>query len=329
VTTAHKTLAAIAALSLGGALLAADAATVNSPRPNGGTSKDPSASAVPKSRVIRKAEPNNVYLSAQYSSAGAALRNRATAGLNLSGVVGPVQDAALYWAVILPTEVDPPAVQAMRLRRDFPLPVANAVVRGKLIGRGASPCWGGDHISVYKGIVPPAFGVNGAYDVSILSTGVGATTGDDPWATPVVFPLWEGATLLSIGTGAGTVNVFDAGSVAGNTFSRALSYSLTLAGPVTGGPRLFETFGADGQVGASRSASVADSGETTTINLVPISGTGAPDGDSDWNGNSGAPLPQLWDDTGHKIVAKFSPTLNVSITASGDCLTGVGNVVQF
>jgi hypothetical protein len=50
----------------------------------------------------------------------------------------------------------------------------------------------------------------------------------------------------------------------------------------------------------------------------------------DWNGSSGFPLPQLWDDTGHFVVLPTTTsTLSVAFAAPADCLTPVANVVGF
>jgi len=154
----------------------------------------------------------------------------------------------------------------------------------------------------------------------------------------IVTRIETGASLVIVGSGSSTVNIFDPSTTPGGLgvtfFSTTLSYTQTLFGAPSGGPVLFDTFGADGQVGRSRTDTASVTGETTYINNSPISGPGigAPNSDSDWNGNSGAPLPQLWDDHGHDIseVSLGSPpALRVSIKSFGDCLTTVANVVQF
>jgi hypothetical protein len=89
-----------------------------------------------------------------------------------------------------------------------------------------------------------------------------------------------------------------------------------------------DSFGADGQIGASRNAT--SSGDTVSVNGTLISGTGVTNVPSgDWDGSAGWPLPQLWDDTGHDIstAAAGASSLAVSINAPGDCLITVANVV--
>jgi hypothetical protein len=78
-----------------------------------------------------------------------------------------------------------------------------------------------------------------------------------------------------------------------------------------------------------------DSSERTLLNGSAIAGPGSNANDSDWNGNSGLPLPQLWDDVGHDISTAAGPgttqlNFNISVSSSmWDCLTPVANVVSF
>jgi hypothetical protein len=174
---------------------------------------------------------------------------------------------------------------------------------------------------------------NNSYQVTPLFPAPSLTGGQDPWAVALpVPPLYEGASIVVIGTGTGKVDLFDAG-YGGNTFTAPLSYSLTLSS--SSQVLRWDNIGADGQLGTSVTADVSTSGETTTINGVPIAGDSANDPNSDWDGSSGWPLPQLWDDTGHDITAVGKTgTLNVAFglnplyTSGGlDCLTTVANVV--
>ncbi len=133
---------------------------------------------------------------------------------------------------------------------------------------------------------------------------------------------------MVIGTGTQTVSVFD--YFAWETNGPSFPYTLTLPAP-TGSVTTMDSFGADGQAGSSRTANNSTSKETMFVNAVQISGSGsAYDTDSDWNGNSGDPLPQLWDDTGHTIspaAPAGTSILKVVINNPNDCLIPVGNVV--
>ena len=104
--------------------------------------------------------------------------------------------------------------------------------------------------------------------------------------------------------------------------------------PTPGKRTLIDNIGADGKhtFGASRLAVPAFTSETTTIGGPAFSGPGSAYWDSDWNGSSGLPVPELWDDTGHDITALGAAVPNLPVTVSqpggGDCLTPVVNVVE-
>lgn len=350
---------ALAAMPMlaGASFVAWKAAAADTPQSSRGVSRTPSASkaaaAAPK-QLPNPIAASAIYSNAQYATGGVALRNRRTGGIEVSGVLGPVQAAYLYWAVIT-SQGTAAAGKSIRLTRTYPGPAAFDVLNGTEvteIGTGPSPCWGlGGGVStpptirVYRAIVPPSVATgNGSYTV-FLPGATGLTGGEDPWAGPDVFPLFEGASLVIVGTGVSTVALYDnkdpsdpKQGISGKTFNAdpGISYKLVLPVPVSGGPVLFDTIAADGQRGKSRADIGPVSREVTTINGIKIAGPGSPANDSDWNGNAGLPLPQLWDDTGHDITAaaKASTTqLNVSISAApgidNDCVTPVANVVSF
>jgi hypothetical protein len=311
------------------AFMTADMAMGNPPAHVLGTSSAdvPSARYPARLPTTLTIKPANKYQNANYATGGVALRNRSEGVINISGMVGVRQAAWLYFAYLFTTA--PPATLVIPVRRYFPLPVANQNVTATLIGVSADPCWGSAGGAVYKGKVGIAVG-NGEYRVTVPPAVVGLNTGEDPWNGNVVFPLDEGATLVMVGTGGGTVNIFDKG-LAGNEFQASFSYTLALSAPTTGAPVLLDNFGADGQLGYSRQAFIAS--ETTFINAVQVAGPGSPsDTDSDWNGNSGFPLPQLWDDIGHDITPAApagTGTLATTINSQTDCLITVGNVVSY
>ncbi len=287
--------------------------------------------------------PGGTYKAAQYSSGGVGLRNLGTGTLHISGVVAPVKAAFLYWAVIT-TGAAPAADKSATLTRTFPSGGKSVTLAGTLMGTGPTPCWPGNTISVFRASVPVADATgNGSYQVAFKLPGAsGSTKGEDPWLAAVP-PLLEGASLVVVGSGTGTVSLFDKG-LAGKTFGvktnpQTFSYTLRLPSPTTGGQVLFDSIGADGQIGASRTAGDVSrsqpylAAKATQINGQVVAGPYNDeyiDYDSDWNGNAAAPLPRLWDDVGHDITTvapSGTSTLNVSITTEGDCLTPVANVV--
>jgi hypothetical protein len=280
------------------------------------------------------------FTNSTYATGGAALRNRATAAIEISGLPGgsAASAAFLYWAVI--TEGSAPlAVSSLKLSRAYPLPAASATITGVVIGTGPSPCWSGNTISVFRAGVPTSLVTgNGSYRVSIPSTpgSTGTTDGSDPWVEQEL-PLWEGASLAVVAPGSTTVAIYDTG-LAGATLNFAfgsLSYTLDLPSQTSGGQVLIDNIGADGQIGSSRTAGYLVAQEQSYVNGLQIAGnyaSGYEDSDSDWNGSSGFPLPQLWDDTGHDITdaAPYGTSaLSVLVYSPYDCITAVANVVSY
>jgi hypothetical protein len=295
--------------------------------------------------VLVPLKPTIVLAKASYATGGVALRNRGAGNISVSGLVGPSRLTLLYWAVITaPAAGGPPpaAVRSIQIQRLNPVPASAVVVlNGVQIGAGPAPCWGpaGAIITVFRAVVPAAVTGpgNGSYQLTLLPGAGGLVNGADPWTPPVVLPLWEGASLVMIGNGAGTVSIFDAG-LAGKTFTpNPVAFNYVLALPVAppGKRTLIDNIGADGQhTGpASRDAMLSVSDETTTINGMPVAGPGSNYVDSDWNGSSGLPLPELWDDTGHDITPvtqdrqMFLDIVINSALGPADCLTPVANVV--
>jgi hypothetical protein len=271
------------------------------------------------------------FTNANYGTGGVALRNRGAGNIGVSGVVGAVKAAFIYWAVIEPNG-DANRIHVQRL---FPTPVsADVTLTGTVVGVGPQPCWIGSTITVFRAAIPLTIATgNGSYQVTLLAGAGGSRAGEDPWVAPPVLPLWEGASIVIVGTGTRTVNLFDVG-LAGMTFIPPFSYTLTLTGPTTAAtPVQWDNIGADGQVGNGRTATASISGETTTISGVLVAGPGSAFNlTGDWNGSSGFPLPQLWDDTGHGFTIPSTNTLSITFgpaTGQLDCLTPVANVVQF
>ncbi len=309
-------------------------------QPYWGTSDAPTANDFPFSIAIADTVVSHgTYTSAQYASGGVGLRNRGTGGISITGSITPIKAAFLYWAVIT-TDAPKTADTQMKIQRLSPTPAsAVTTVTGTLIGKGASPCWTGNTISVFRASVPTTLASgNGFYQVTLLPGAGGSTAGGDPWVGTQVLPLFEGASLVIVGTGTSgsTVVIFDSG-LAGATFhgNPGISYTLTLPVATTGKLTLFDSIGADGQEGASRLANSGYADESTYINGVYVAGPFSLFNDSDWNGSSGKPIPQLWDDVGHNITTSTpsgTKTLSISIANEGessyDCMTPVANVVQ-
>jgi hypothetical protein len=273
--------------------------------------------------------PFRQYSNASYGTGGAAMRNRSDASVNISGVIGASQDAWVYWAVLVGGT--PTKHQKIKVIRRFPLGTpSSVVVIGDLIATPGDPCWGSSRAAVYRAQVPTNIATgNGLYQIEMNATETTVTDGSDPWAGGVAFPAAEGASLVVVGKGSSSVYLYDffPTEIQGGA---VLSYTLSVPGGM-GTVATLDSFGADGQIGTSRQADPADSGEVAFVDGAQISGPGSPfDTDSDWNGNSGFPLPQLWDDIGHDIsgIAQAGSTsLNVAVTSGVDCIIPIGNVL--
>jgi hypothetical protein len=337
-------LASAATLSHAHNLLAQDTGERNPAYGTTAYSESPDLSAV-TADVVGPVRPTVTLKEASYATGGVALRNRGAGNISISGLVGAPRLTFLYWAVITvgaPTAAD----RTIEIQRLDPVPVSPlANVNGVVVGVGPTPCWGPRSaiITVFRGEVPATVATgNGSYQLTLLPGAGGKVDGADPWIGAPVLPLLEGASLVMIGKGSGTVSVFDAG-LAGKTFEPnpgAFNYVLALPVAATAGKRmLLDNIGADGQHvdGASREAVTSFSDETTTINGFPIAGQGSDYVDSDWNGSSGLPVPELWDDTGHNIsiVSENAggPVVNLNVVihsalGPADCLTPVANVVE-
>lgn len=314
--------------------------SVQTRQPAWGTGDSPTANFDAfETDIAAAVSAHQTFTAAAYGTGGVGLRNRGAGGIGISGVVTPVKAAFLYWAVITNGAVKTPDTQ-MKIQRLFPTPAsAVTTVTGALLGTGGSPCWGGTAISVYRASVPLSVANgNGDYQVTLMPGAGGTTAGADPWLS-ATFPLFEGASLVIVGTGPASsrVVIYDTG-IAGTTFhgNPGLTYSLTLPAAATGALTLWDNIGADGQEGVSRTADSGLSDEVTTINGFHIAGPGSLAIDSDWNGAAGKPLPMLWDDIGHDITSATpsgTKTLTIKIANQGqssyDCMTPVANIVQF
>jgi hypothetical protein len=276
---------------------------------------------------------SRMFTNAMAVSGGVALRNRAGGAINISGVTGPVKRAYIYWSVI--GNPLPDAAKSINIRRLLPTPATGLKnIVGTIVGTTAAPCeWDGEILTVFRGTVPKGVATgNGLYVVTLNPGAAGLTGGEDPWVSQTP-PSWEGASLVFIGTGDGTVSLYDQG-LSGNMFNDVLTYSLVLPTNVTSATTvLWHNIGADGQRG-EESGFLPDHHmmkEFTTINGVRVAGPQADSHDSSWNGKSGLPLPQLWDNETHDITiaakAGDGTHLNVKEVSSADCVAEVANVV--
>ncbi len=281
------------------------------------------------------------YANASYGTGGVALRNRRSGSISISGDTGATQAAWLYWAVLLksPSAALLKKVNKLAIARQFPTGApspASATVTGTLLHIGGDPCWGSTGTYVYRAAVPLTVATgNGLYKITLTAAEAGLSDGEDPWDGNTVFPLWEGASLVIVGTGTSSVGLLD--GQAGTTFTSAYSNYYQLPATVAAGNRvLLDNFGYDGQLGNSRFGSASNEtsnaeGWPSLAHNILFAGPGGEVTDSDWDGSSGWPLPQLWDDTGHDISNAFNAGdywVLVSYASPLDCVGTVGAVIS-
>jgi hypothetical protein len=320
-----------------GVLLASVASAQVDPRWLG-SSRSGFTAGLAKPQAAAPISATATFSNASYGTGGVALRNRSKGFIHISGVTGLTQAAYLYWAVLLkdPTATQLAHASEVLIQREFPTSSTTLKVKGTLIAVGGDPCWGSSGTWVYRGVVPNTIATgNGGY--KIVEAAPGLNDGEDPWDGNVVFPAWEGASLVIIGTGSANVGLYDgqAGTTFfGSTFSPSFHLPATVA---SGSQVLFDNFGYDGQFGSSRTIVPSLSNETTVAEGLPsttsvlVAGPGGETGDSDWDGGAGWPLPQLWDDTGHDISNAFGvgdTDATVSFTSGNDCIGTVGAVIS-
>lgn len=258
---------------------------------------------------------------------GAGMRNSGTGHIRLRGAPpGAVRVRAyLYWGII---QNAPPPTQTISFN--------NVQVTGRLIGTGPT-CWCGGVFAAYRASVITQItpGINGDYRVRMPSA---ITNGSDPWNSPCMLPLAQGASLVvayahsSIPATArlyindGT-SFFAMGGI--NVFN-------PLPMPVPPYRQVKHTrLGGDGQTGFGTLSWLAATDERTWLGppLTQIKGQGSLINlDSDWNGDDGVPLNQLWDthtDTFNRLMVPIGAGgYTVRYTAAGDCIYAVAHILN-
>jgi hypothetical protein len=257
---------------------------------------------------------------------GVALRNRTSGTIHLRGVPpsSTVVTAFLYWNF---------SDAATAGAATSPALFSGNLVTGTKTSDNPDPCWGLSGNHTYRadvtGSVPKTL-PNQDYEVVLPFDGATTTSGLNPWVSGSSSRNAEGATLVIVysnsNTKAGTttagkaVVIYDA--LSGSFFSTTLS--ATLPHPISlSGSGLYTMCGADGQRGGGHDNGASN--ETGFFNGIQKSGP--PTAHSDWDGDTGLPLPQLWDVHTH-VVALVNPSSVVSYTAGSDCLVPVFFILQ-
>ena len=259
---------------------------------------------------------------------GVGTRNSRSNTIRLRGVPpgATVVRAFLYWGTM---QAAAAATQTIVFN--------GSPVTGTLVGSAAPTCWGAGVFAAYRASVIALIspGVNRDYVITGMPTSL--FDGRDPWFGPAPLPLSEGASLVvvyshsSVPVGA---QVFINNGAA--FFFNLININNPLGGVLNPYSRLkYTRIGADGQVGFSTSSSLPVTTERTFLGppfFTQIKGAGSPfNGDSDWNGDDGAPLNQLWDTHTDGFGQILTPGIGnyvVRYTAGGDCIFAVAHVLS-
>lgn len=297
----------------------------------GTTANAPKGVATPQ--VVNFVAPASVTTlggQVDHVASGVGLRNLGSGTIRLRGAPSSASDVAasiLYFGFICSGTC--PTSQTVFFQ--------GTAVTALLIGTAAQPCWAGTTYGAYKAEVTGLIsaGINDDYFIEGVPSG--ATDGADPWNSPVVLPLAEGASLLVVYVDptltAGAVYIND-GAVTG--LGGVVNIDNPTAPPVMGSFRRFTNLGADGQVGVSVTAIPTLAQDKTFIGptpgpLVQIAGPGSTaNTDSDWNGHDGVPLNQLWD-THTKAFSGIIPagatSYRVQYNFGADCVSWTAHVL--
>ncbi len=294
------------------------------------------AEGVPdQSSTYSASGPNNatagtsfLFNGAAHVAKGTALRNRCSGSIPLRGVpVGSsLVSALLYWNFM-----DALSVGSTTSTELFN---GNLVVGTKTADH-PDLCWGtsGDH--TYRAIVSPFVPSSKPNeDYSFGALNCNDSSGQNPWIGGSTGPVeWEGATLVVVyknsSTSSDRVAVFDHLAGADNVVSGG-SFTVSMVTPGTvpplSGTGLFTQAGADGQTGTSFSSSSTN--ETDTFNGSLLAGPGGTYPQSNWDGSTGWPMPELYDD--HTMDVAFNGTTTNTDTTfvPSDCIAAVVYVLQ-
>jgi len=325
---------AAAAIASAGASAADEPVTAESPAtvdriatPDGTPNKGTRAPEKPDLGTIL---PSAEFEQASFEAAGVGLRNQPQGEITINGVKGRPIKTFVYWAEITNADSSPGSRLSIA-RTSPPNPIASVTVVGTPVGQGPSPCWGGDRLTVYRGTIPSfvARG-NGTYTIKPRRRG-SSIKGESPWPGLLDPPYLEGASLVMVyPADDSSVSVFDGAvdgvpGLSGKMFFGTSNHVLERNVRSQGGPALFAEIGADGQTGGGHDGFAA--GEVTRLNGVDIAGGKSGKG-SDWDGDDGNPLPQLWDTHIHDVTGVLgAKSVKVEVEAGSDCLTHIANVI--
>lgn len=322
--------------------------TAGQPNPSWGTTASPTA---PKLHLA-PAAPTAYAATYSFSSVAAAvggcgLRNRRACDIDVGGVTGSYAfsdySGLIYWAVISNGTPESDAGQVTLVNhlvttvQPFDLPPIDTnilAIPGTVIGTSSTPCWGGDRITVYRGLIPTSF-VQLSKHYHLLFGGTGTGSEADPWVSSPL-PQWEGAAIVLLTkASSGTTAVFEnpVTTIAGGSFSYTLTLPVAASTSTSAGTKLWR-IAADGQLGSSIALASGLDNKTTTLNGVLLGGTSSSFSNIGmFLGHIAWPLPQLFDVVGvdaSSLGTFASTTGSLAITDNygNDCVTHVASVLE-
>ncbi|RMG49199.1 MAG: DUF3344 domain-containing protein [Acidobacteria bacterium] len=275
----------------------------------------------PRPSVELTVAPSFVIENARHVANGEPLRNRASEGVQVSGVpVGrEIVKALLYYNFSDLKEKGEP---------ELPILFDGHKVIGELVADSADPCWKltGNH--TYRFDVTDlisAANPNREYAITTPFDLDTVTTGEDPWNTSVEPKVNnEGVTLIILyATDEPSMVLIYDELPDSMFFERA---RIELQHPMFSGMSLkglLTMTGADGQTGRGHDTMVA--GERGYLDSVQFSGP--PVAPCDWDGSGRLPLSQLWD-VHTRIVDLDGESSTIEYEANGDCLVPVAFVIE-
>lgn len=248
--------------------------------------------------MVGNVSTHGVFSGAQFGSGELDCGTGAPGGISISGVITPVRAACIYWAMI--TEGAAPAADKKIMVQGLSPTPASAIV--PVAGTPAGDWW---------------HSVLGRQHDFSFSWGRAEHGGDRKWdlsSYAVCGRRSQHRWRRSVGRASaspyggrvhcdcGYRNVVAEGRhlTTGDWQARlsmaipGISYSLTLPAATTGTLTLFESIGADGQHGVSRTADAGLGDESTVSNSVYLAGPLSANNDS----CNSDPSPQSWDDVG-------------------------------
>jgi hypothetical protein len=278
-----------------------------------------------RANAIAKINPSFILSGVSHAANGTALRNRCSGTIPLRGIQSgsEVTGALLYW-----TFMDDKAIGAATNTALF----NGNLIKGTKVADNPDLCWASGGTHSYRADVADFIAPgNPAQDYLFTVTNCVNSSGENPWLTETDpgTVLQEGAALIVFYKNRFTVYnqtfVYDALSATA-VAAADTSSTIQLNHSNIAGSGLLTLVGADGQTGFSFNDE--GSHETTTLNGDLIAGPGGIFPNSDWDGMTGWPMPQLWDVHSYQVDNLSGTSSVLTYFSPDDCFAPVTLIIQ-